>query len=268
MLSQTVCLRPCGLDRFEDGKGLGMALLSDAAMVLFYDIEGNTADHDDWHSHEHFHERLSVPGFLRATRWVATAGAPRYMVIYEVSDTDVATSQGYLERLNTPTEWTQEIMPRFRGMTRGFCQIPASAGFGLGCHAHAVRFTPEEGAEAQLSDWIANEVLPDIATRRGLTSAHVFIPTAPPPMTKEQSLRGADMALPWLVVTTAYDAEALQRAASEHLAPDQFCTKGARADIATGQYALHHSATAAEAEATAKPPVLTPKQRQQDGSRR
>jgi hypothetical protein len=69
-----------------------MALRSDAAMVLFYDIEGDSADHDDWHSNEHFHERLSVPGFIRATRWVSTGSAPRYMVTYEVSGVDVATS--------------------------------------------------------------------------------------------------------------------------------------------------------------------------------
>ena len=83
-----------------------MALCSDAAMVLFYDIEGDTADHDHWHSHEHLHERLSVPGFLRATRWIATGPGPRYLVTYEVSGTDVATSQGYLDRLNDPTPWT------------------------------------------------------------------------------------------------------------------------------------------------------------------
>src|SRR3546814_5593036 len=54
---------------FRSRKDRGMALCSDAAMVLNYDIAGDTADHDDWHSYEHMHERLSVPGFVRATRW-------------------------------------------------------------------------------------------------------------------------------------------------------------------------------------------------------
>ena len=66
-----------------------MALCSDAAMVLMYDIAGDPADHDDWHSREHFHERLSVPGFLRATRWVATEGGPRFLVTYEVESVEV-----------------------------------------------------------------------------------------------------------------------------------------------------------------------------------
>lgn len=80
-----------------------MALCSDAAMVLYYDIVGDHADHDDWHTYEHMHERLSIPGFIRATRWLAQSGAPKYMVLYEVASTGIATSTDYLERLNHPT---------------------------------------------------------------------------------------------------------------------------------------------------------------------
>lgn len=65
-------------------------------MVLFYEFDGDTADHDDSHSNQHFLERLSVPGFLRATRWVAPIGTSRYLVTYEVGDTDVGTSAPYL----------------------------------------------------------------------------------------------------------------------------------------------------------------------------
>src|SRR3546814_15058199 len=103
---------------FRSRKDRGMALCSDAAMVLNYDIAGDTADHDDWHSYEHMHERLSVPGFVRATRWVATAGAPRYMVIYEVTGTDMAIAPAYLARPNNPTPWTSAMMPRFRSEDR------------------------------------------------------------------------------------------------------------------------------------------------------
>lgn len=92
-----------------------MALCSDAAMVLFYDIDGNLTDHDVWHSREHFGERLGVPGSLRASRWVS-AGAR----CYEVSDVGVASSEAYVERLNDPMPWTAAMMPCFRGMIRGF----------------------------------------------------------------------------------------------------------------------------------------------------
>ena len=66
-------------------------------MLLNFDIdEAAIAEHDDWHTHEHLPERLSIPGFLRGTRWVAVRGSPRYTVLYEVDD-HIATT-GYTVR--------------------------------------------------------------------------------------------------------------------------------------------------------------------------
>jgi hypothetical protein len=245
-----------------------MALISDAMMVLFYDIDGNTADHDDWHSYEHFHERLSVPGFQRATRWVAAdAGtAPRYLVTYEVSGVDVATSEAYLARLNGPTGWTREMMPRFRGMVRGFAQVGAGAGFGLGNAAVALRLAPETGAEARLRAWLAGE-LAAMASRRGMTGAHLLVPAPPPPMTREQALRGTDKVMPWLVLATGYDAAALERATAAHLDTDALRRGGVAGDIILGRYALDYTASAQEVARTATPRVLAPETRTSDGPR-
>jgi len=244
-----------------------MALRSDAAMILFYDIEGDTADHDDWHSFEHFHERLSVPGFLRATRWLATGGGPRTMVTYEVEGVDVATSPAYLERLNKPSAWTRELMPRFRGMTRGFCRIAASAGFGLGRDALVARFLPEAGEEGRLADWLSGSVLADMASRRGMTGAQFLIPEPPSPMTEEQRLRGADRAMPWLVIATGYDPLALEAAGAAHLPAEALAEHGA-AEIEFLAYSLHLTADREEAARTPKPPDLEPEVRGRSGARR
>lgn len=233
-----------------------MSLRSDAMMVLFYDIDGDTADHDDWHSYEHFHERLSIPGFLRATRWISTDVGPRYLVTYEVSSLDVATSQPYLNRLNDPTEWTRDMMPRFRGMTRGFCSIPFSVGFGLGAAAVALRFQPSAGRETNLSQWLATEVLPPMLDLRGIVGAHLLRPAPPPPMTQEQALRGADTPLPCLVLVTGYDRAALDVVIAEHLARDKLGMMGA-SELRLGHYVLHFTADSAEIARTPSMPVLT-----------
>ena len=48
-----------------------MSLLGKAALVLSFDITAEAiVEHDDWHSHEHFQERMSLTGFLRGSRWV------------------------------------------------------------------------------------------------------------------------------------------------------------------------------------------------------
>lgn len=245
-----------------------MALCSDAAMVLYYDIAGDHADHDDWHTYEHLHERLSIPGFVRATRWVAQEGAPKYLVIYEVTGTDVATSAAYLERLNHPTPWTTAMMGRFRGMVRGFCSVVAGAGFGLGQAAVSVRFTPVAGQKSNLKDWLAREVLPAMASRRGMAGVHLLQPAPPPPMTKEQSLRGPDAPMSWLVLATACDADALQRAIAEHLEPQALEQHGATPAMAVGRYALHYTVTAQEVSRTTPHPPLPADLRQTSGVRR
>ena len=230
-----------------------MAIRSDAAMVLFYDVEGEPADHDGWHSHEHLHERLSIPGFLRATRWVATDGGPRNFVTYEVTGTDVATSPAYLARLNAPTVWTGAIMPRFRGMIRGFCSVLASRGYGLGARACVVRFLPLPGQEDRVAAEIADRI-DGMAYRTGIASVQVMRPEAPPPMTREQALRGADRALPWLILATGYDADRLDAATRQVTA----AVRDLLQEATMHGYALDHTATAEEVARTPRPAVTGP----------
>jgi hypothetical protein len=53
-----------------------MALMGTAAMVLSFGIAPVAlVEHDDWHSHEHLPERLSIPGFKRGSR-SPSCGAP------------------------------------------------------------------------------------------------------------------------------------------------------------------------------------------------
>lgn len=245
-----------------------MALYSDTAMVLYYDITGDNADHDDWHTYEHIHERLSIHGFLRATRWVAIAGKPKYMVIYEVAGTDVAISPDYLARLNDPTPWTASMMNRFRGMIRGFCSVVAGSGFGLGNAAVSVRFTPVSGEESNLTDRLSREVLPAMSSRKGIAGVHLLQPAPPPPLTKEQSIRGPDRPMTWLLLATAYDTEALSRATAEHLEPKDLKRCGASSLITIGTYILHYTVTAQEVSRTAPNPPLQPAARNADGVRR
>ncbi len=74
-----------------------MPLLGSAAMLLTFDVVADAVEeHDRWHTHEHLPERLSIPGFRRGTRWIATEGGPRYMVLYEVERLATLASEPYL----------------------------------------------------------------------------------------------------------------------------------------------------------------------------
>jgi len=216
-----------------------MALSGSAAMVLYYGIEASAiADHDDWHTHEHFPERLSVPGFVRASRWVAVEAEPRYLVLYEVEEVAVLSGAPYLARLNNPTPWTTRMMPSFRGMVRGFCGVTASAGNGLGHALVSMRYTAKTGVEAGLQQWLAKDLLPGLAMRPGISSAHLLEPAAQPPMTKEQGIRGKDADMPLVLLVTGYDAAALVRTTAELLSDDEMARHGAAAAPLRGSYRL------------------------------
>lgn len=224
-----------------------MPLLGTAAMLLAFDIAPEAIEeHDDWHTHEHLPERLSIPGFRRGTRWVAEGGGPRYFVVYEVAELATLSSEPYLVRLNNPSEWTRRMMPSYRGMRRGFCALTASFGMGLGHAALVVRFRPREGAGPGLREWLVNDALPPLASRRGIGSAHLFERGAVAPMTSEQRIRGADATFDWAVLVTGYGADEVRALAQEALGAAALEARGAEEVVATS-CRLDYALTAPEA---------------------
>ena len=184
-----------------------MPLLGKAAMLLGFDIEAAAiAEHDDWHTHEHLPERLSIPGFLRGTRWVAIRGAPRYTVLYEVDRLETLGSAAYLERLNRPTAWTSKMMPHYLGMTRGLCTVEGSWGQGLGHFGLVVRFKRAAGSASH--DGLES-LLSGLPLQAGLGSVHLLKGALDPAMTAEQRLRGRDAQMDWAVLATGYEMEAV-----------------------------------------------------------
>ena len=216
-----------------------MAMLGSAAMLLWYDIvPAQVAQHDEWHTREHFPERTGIPGFLRATRWVAQgATAPRYLVSYEVRDVGVLTSEAYQARLNHPTPWTQRVMPHFRGMVRGFCAIERRQGEVLGAEMLAVRYAPVAGRAGELAGWLDEEALPAMGARPGMASAFVLAAAGAPPMTEEQKLRGRDATVDRVVLVTGYSAELVDHAQAL-LAPHALEAHGAQAGSIAGRYRI------------------------------
>jgi len=223
-----------------------MPLLGKAAMLLSFDIAQEAiAEHDEWHTHEHLPERLSILGFLRGTRWVALQGQPRYFVMYEVKHLDTLVSDAYLERLNHPTPWTSRMMPHYRGMTRGLCSVVGSCGFGIGHLGLLSRFKPAPGAESSLGDWLGQGILPQLPKRPGLGSVHLLKGALTPQMTNEQRIRGADAGVDWALLTTGYSQGALAALAQADLGDDQFAKHGA-AGVITALYRTDYTLTARE----------------------
>ena len=187
-----------------------MPLLGSAALLLCFDLVPEAiSEHDDWHTHEHLPERLSIPGFLRGTRWVAIRGVPRYLVLYEVEQLATLTSPAYLERLNEPSVWTARMMPHYRSMSRGFCLVTASFGLGIGHLSVLFRFKPASASATSLRRWLVQDVLPDLPVAPGIGSIHLLEGAVTPRMTNEQRIRGPDAGIDWALLVTGYSEAAL-----------------------------------------------------------
>ncbi|PZW48044.1 hypothetical protein C8P66_10648 [Humitalea rosea] len=68
-----------------------------------------------WYDTEHIPERLAVPGFETGLRYMALAGAPRYLAIYDLAALAVMDSPDYLRvALDRSSPWTKRVTARAR----------------------------------------------------------------------------------------------------------------------------------------------------------
>jgi hypothetical protein len=213
-----------------------MALFGKAALAMWWDIAPeHRAEFEDWHSHEHFPERLSIPGFLRGSRWSGANNA--YFIMYELEAYVTLTSPHYLERLNAPTPWSTKMMPHHRNMVRSQCRVLDSYGGGIGASLLTVRFSPEAGQGESVRRAL-QEFLSKVPNEIGLTSGHLLRTDTPASaQTTEQKIRGGDAVADWVAIVSGYDARALEASVSEGLA--KLGLGEARQDV----YSLSYTAT-------------------------
>jgi hypothetical protein len=222
-----------------------MPLLGKAAIAMWWNVmPERRAEFGDWHSHEHFPERMSIPGFSRGSRWTSTRDATGFFVLYELKEYETLSSSFYLDRLNNPTPWSSKMMPHHLNMVRSQCRVAASFGGGIAGALATIRLAPRAGAEAQLRAELIEAIgaLPDVP---GLAGAHLLVtdtPTTGGPTT-EQRIRGADATADWIVLISGYDPDVVQETVSGRFSPSKLQAAGARQETTTGQYRLAFAIT-------------------------
>ena len=77
-----------------------------------------------WYDTEHLPERLAIPGFRSARRWVADgkAGEGKYLATYELDSAAVLASPQYLSFFEKPTPWTQRCLSKTVVFRRWVCE--------------------------------------------------------------------------------------------------------------------------------------------------
>jgi len=195
-----------------------MPLLGQAALAMFWDMApAQRSEFEEWHSREHFPERLRIPGFLRGSRWCDASGGEGFLVMYELQSYETLTSAPYLARLNDPTPWSVKMMPHHRNMVRSQCRVLESRGAGIAACMIAVRLSPSAGSDEALRSHLRRR-LEAAATSPGITGAHLLVTQTPAiATTKEQAIRGGDQAADWIVLASGYEPGPLQDFAASGL---------------------------------------------------
>lgn len=222
-----------------------MALLGKAALAMWWDVAADVRpEFEHWHAHEHFPERLGIPGFRRGSRWTSAEGAEGFFVMYELEDYDVLSSAAYATRLNTPTPWSTRMMPNHRNMVRSQCRVLESEGAVIARHASTIRLSLAKETPDAFRRAVA-ALGRSLRGKPGIVGLHLLRHENPPlAATTEQKIRGgSDRVADWVLIACGYDAAALRELGQTDLSADALGRLGAAPGSERHLYGLAYSAT-------------------------
>lgn len=149
--------------------------------LLFMAFDFSTAHADefhDWYDKEHVPERLRVPGFINAERWIDDENPMVHVATYDLESPGVLSSAPYLAvGGDNQSVWTKRVtgmcrrIMRFEGeqLAPGDATAASNAG---GLLVASMNVDP--AAEAEFNDWYDSEHRPRLATVPGVLSARRY----------------------------------------------------------------------------------------------
>lgn len=216
-----------------------------AALAMWWDMSADMRqEFESWHTHEHFPERLAIPGFLRASRWTDAGAGEGVFVLYELETFAVLSSPAYLARLNDPTPWSTALMPHHRNMIRAQTHVEASYGGVAARYAATLRFSI---ASAETAGATLLPRMRSVSAEPGLVGAHLLRHETPRiALTTEQRIRGArDKPADWVLIVCGYARERLEGVIEAFAADPALRAQ----DSEPQTYVLSYSAIASDVQA-------------------
>jgi hypothetical protein len=222
-----------------------MSLAGLGAVCIWHDLLPEARDDfHQWHNREHMPERVGIPGFRRGRRYVAVAGAPEYFNLYEADSAEVLGGQDYLNRLNAPTEWTRQVVPSFRNVSRSICRVVYTDGVGQGAFVLTQRFDVSQSDRSQVVGALRQRLLPPLCDIKGIAGVHLCLAdeSISKVETAEKKARADTTQVPtWIILiegNSSADVQAAGAALSQELQP---LLSAADAPILTSVYQLEFS---------------------------
>lgn len=150
-----------------------MPIAGTGMLMTSMDIDAaHEREFNQWYDREHLAERVAIPGFNEARRYVAVDAAPKYLGLYSTENFDVLDSDAYRTALANQTAWSKTNIGRFQNMLRSVARITVSRGQGRGAALGLVRIRPQERDADALREAIC--VLLDPGTLDDILSMHLM----------------------------------------------------------------------------------------------
>jgi hypothetical protein len=226
-----------------------MPLAGKAVLAIWNGIAPQAeAEFVAWHVREHIPERVGLPGFLRARRYVAEEGNPKYFNFYETERIEDLSSSAYLSRLDAPSPWTKAVVAHFTDTSRTICSVEHSAGNGDGAAIMTVKMGTSLPPR-QFRQNIAEQLVPQVVDAPGFVAIHLLkgdadasrLPTA------EKRLRdNADDVAEWILLIEAIDSAALRDMRSSVTSPEALLKAGVHPTMQVGIYLLQYALSASQ----------------------
>lgn len=149
------------------------ALLGSGALMLWLDVAPELdRETDGWYIDEHLPERIDIGGYLRARRFVALAGAPAYLTLFEARTVAALASEGYLRLVGRISEQSQRIRAGFSNVVRNTFAVRQSRGRGIGAVVASLRLAPHHAAHAEAAAEALDAQVSQMLSQHGVVGVH------------------------------------------------------------------------------------------------
>ncbi|HXH09157.1 MAG TPA: hypothetical protein VNP04_05245 [Alphaproteobacteria bacterium] len=155
-----------------------MTVQAHGLLAVWTDIPAAVEDDfNRWYNEEHMAERLAIPGFLTARRYVSLEGTPKYIALYDTVDAQVLQSDAYLKVSNNPTPWTQRVRPHFSNFIRNEYELILTLGtipVPTAPYIMMARLETAPEYDAEFNDWYNTDHLPALTSVPGVYGARRY----------------------------------------------------------------------------------------------
>jgi hypothetical protein len=147
------------------GKGMLMTFTETPAAV--------EEDFNEWYNREHIDERVWMPGFHRARRYVDADGDARikYFATYETDKVEDLADPDYMALLKDQSDWSKKVMATFTKFDRVTARITIDLSHGFAGACAFARFFPAPSVMDALRAHLEKTLLPALVARPGMIGA-------------------------------------------------------------------------------------------------